>query len=347
MQGRDTAYLVHSDINGKETVVSGSLTGNTQITAQNAYSSGPNLWGSGTFKVIDGHLVVVNGSFKGSGRGGAGLDFTYSGTSDENGKMTIDPTSLHGQTDIHERGAAGDLEWTSGTFKIVDGQLVVANGTFERRVWGFAGLDLVYGGASDENGKMTIDPASLHGQTVIHDKCVIDDDVWFSGTIMFVDGQLKVVNGSFERHASDAAGLEVAYRGTSDENGNTTMAIAPPPPASRFAGLYQAELPGPNAKIQGRYWGYLRLYSDGTVLAMETGGTGTADEVAKIAKWFHRPYKDFGTYQIQGTAIEMTVSTWKGTVHYQGQIEGTTLILDSVVSRTPQHSTYRLVLPGD
>lgn len=343
----NTAYSVSTDARGKQTIAPGSLSGDVQISAQNRYAGGNTLWESGTFKVASGQLVIANGSLQGFVRGPGGLDFTYRGTSGENGKTVLDPASLRGQTEIHGLYAKDDDLWSSGTFKIIDGQLIIANGSFEHHVWGAAGLDFSYRGTSDENGKTTIDPASLLGQAEIRGEYVIGDDVWKKGTFKIVDGQLVAASGLFEQHTQDAGGADVMRAGTSDENGKTTVAMEPTPPTPRaggqsqtLAGLYQAELP-PNPRSPRQFWAYLRLYSDGTAVAAErVAGTGAPDSVARVAQWLNKTREPVGSFEVRGTTIEISV----GDAHFQGQVEGTTLILDS---GRFSHRTYHLVLPGD
>lgn len=94
LQGRNTAYLVSVDSNGKQTLVPNSLAGDIQITERNPYYSGGNLWRSGVFKIVNGQLVVANGSYNRIVQGIYWADFSFPGTSDANGNATTDETDL-------------------------------------------------------------------------------------------------------------------------------------------------------------------------------------------------------------------------------------------------------------
>jgi V8-like Glu-specific endopeptidase len=100
-----------------------------------------------------------------------------------------------------------------------------------------------------------------------------------------------------------------------------------------IAGLYQSE-------PSGRYWQYLRIYSDGTVI--EATSSGTPDD---LANWFGRPYSDTGRYQVQGSTIVFSIASPYGTVDYRGQIQGTVLSMDSFshINGHREHCIYHLV----
>jgi hypothetical protein len=99
-------------------------------------------------------------------------------------------------------------------------------------------------------------------------------------------------------------------------------------------GLYQSD------DDDTRY--FLRLYSDGTVIEVATTSDATPDDVER---WFHRPYRSSGTYQIQGAAIQFSIQSPEGAVDYQGQIQGTVLTLDSFshINGYRGHKVYHLV----
>jgi len=99
-------------------------------------------------------------------------------------------------------------------------------------------------------------------------------------------------------------------------------------------GLYQSD------DDDTRY--FLRLYSDGTVIEVATTSDATPDDVER---WFHRPYRSSGTYQIQGSAIQFSIQSPEGAVGYQGQIQGTVLTLDSFshINGYRGHKVYHLV----
>ncbi len=154
LPGSNTTCWVTTDDNGKQKVAANSLAGSTQITAQSGYVSGNNRWTSGTLEVVDGEIVVGNGSFEANVKGAAGLDFTYRGKLGEDGKAMIDPDSLHGQTEIRGSYVMGNDVWTKGTFKVINGQLLVVNGEGARHA-SEAGSVVRYGFTTDESGKQT------------------------------------------------------------------------------------------------------------------------------------------------------------------------------------------------
>jgi hypothetical protein len=94
LQGRNTAYLVSVDGNGKQVIVPNSLAGDIQITEQNPYYSAGKLWRSGIFKIVNGQLVVANGSYNRILGAIFWADFSFHGTSDANGNTTTDETDL-------------------------------------------------------------------------------------------------------------------------------------------------------------------------------------------------------------------------------------------------------------
>ena len=108
---------------------------------------------------------------------------------------------------------------------------------------------------------------------------------------------------------------------------------------------------GLNSRIDGLYqsqpiddsWEYLRFYSDGTVI--EVGSTGTP---AEISGWFQKPYEQSGKYETQGSTIRFSIASPYNTVDYQGQIQGSTLILDWFSHKNGRqgHDSFHLVAAG-
>jgi hypothetical protein len=89
-----------------------------------------------------------------------------------------------------------------------------------------------------------------------------------------------------------------------------------------YNGIYQSE------KVND-YWGYLRFYDDGTVIAVSS--TGTPKE---ISRWFNKENSEriefsTGHYTIENHIITFSVTSSRGTVDYEGIILDDTLILDS------------------
>lgn len=95
--------------------------------------------------------------------------------------------------------------------------------------------------------------------------------------------------------------------------------------------------------------GYLRLYSDGTVIGISVAGAGTPDEVNEIDRWFHRPYENSGSYKIEGSTIQFSTQSSRGTVDYKGEVNGTTLELDSFshINGHQWHETYHRARTGE
>jgi ankyrin repeat protein len=133
----------------------------------------------------------------------------------------------------------------------------------------------------------------------------------------------------------------------------TSGAPAPSQPAltstSHIAGLYQSERLEVLDKKSKSIYEYLRFYCNGRVLEMGLGGDGKQHEIDMVAKALDQGWGSSGTYQIQGTAIQFSLSLGQATADYQGQIEGNGLSVDSFSHINSQHGhiTYHLVQPGD
>jgi hypothetical protein len=86
-------------------------------------------------------------------------------------------------------------------------------------------------------------------------------------------------------------------------------------------GIYQS-------KQIDSYYKYVRFYTDGLVLAVSSTGSPT-----QIIRWFNREefaersYHSSGTYTVSGSNIEFSTTSSSGTVDYEGEIQGDSLIL--------------------
>jgi hypothetical protein len=90
--------------------------------------------------------------------------------------------------------------------------------------------------------------------------------------------------------------------------------------AIRVDGVYQSE------KINDSYH-YLRFYDDGLVIAANVFGSPE-----EIATWFNRKWAEEndvskGIFVISGYSIEFSATSSRGTVDYEGEIEGQRLVI--------------------
>lgn len=93
-------------------------------------------------------------------------------------------------------------------------------------------------------------------------------------------------------------------------------------PTVRVDGVYQSK------KISD-YYSYLRFYADGLVIGVSSTGLPV-----HIAKWFNRGWSEKsreskGIYTVSGSNIKFSLTSSKGTVDHEGEIQGENLVLRS------------------
>lgn len=108
---------------------------------------------------------------------------------------------------------------------------------------------------------------------------------------------------------------------------------------STIEGLYQSVPIGESLT-------FLRFYSDGIVIEVATTADATP---ADMLRWFRRPFDSWGKYEIQGSTIQFSITSPEGVVDYRGELQGTTLTLDSLshINGRQFHDSFRLVTTGD
>lgn len=87
----------------------------------------------------------------------------------------------------------------------------------------------------------------------------------------------------------------------------------------RFDGLYETVCNYDVDDEEGEQ-GYLRFYSDGTVISVGTDCDGTVED---LKDWFNieMEYLSKGFYEIKGRKIEFFTTSVSGTVNYKGKID--------------------------
>ncbi|SRR6266566_91500 len=108
---------------------------------------------------------------------------------------------------------------------------------------------------------------------------------------------------------------------------------------SRIEGLYQSAPTGDSST-------FLRFYSDGIVIKVGTTADATP---AEIRRWFRRPFDEWGKYEIQGSTIRFVINSPWGAVDYRGEIQGSTLTLDSLshINGHQGRDSFHMVAPGN
>ncbi len=82
----------------------------------------------------------------------------------------------------------------------------------------------------------------------------------------------------------------------------------------RFDGVYQRPDPGSvSGSGAAKEWGYLRFYSDGTVL--ETYSLATVEQ---LSKWFNKSFDQQGKYVLTGNQIQFSIKSKAGVVDFNG-----------------------------
>jgi hypothetical protein len=87
----------------------------------------------------------------------------------------------------------------------------------------------------------------------------------------------------------------------------------------RYDGLYETVCNYEVEDDEGEQ-GYLRFYSDGTVISVGTSCDGSAEQ---LRDWFNleMEYLRKGIYKIKGQKIEFSTTGVNGTVNYMGKID--------------------------
>jgi hypothetical protein len=132
---------------------------------------------------------------------------------------------------------------------------------------------------------------------------------------------LRVVLGSAEKQVVATRDLE------------ELLVTLPPPATLRFDGLYRTE--------RGRRAEWLRFYSDGSVVATQTGRQGSAREASRELD--HERARVKGRYEFDGTKLSFTLTAKRTVTHYAGTLEHDHLSVSAKSEKT--ESRYTFVAP--